>query len=358
MISLASGVQTAEVATKSTAEVRLPLWGDFSLSDPIFLALLPLVFVAFFWGKARWRHVAGRVSVLPGSDTDLPRSLAQRLAWLPTFMNMLALTLTVLALARPLRGNVELSSRSEGVDIALLVDRSSSMDARESRSDPTRFEIVKDVVGSFAVRRMSDREGAADNICLITFALYPELLCPFTLDADALTGLLVDVDTEKHRELDATGIGIALAKAVGVLRESESKSRVVVLLTDGKENVHAIEPLDAANLAAEEGIKVYTIFAGPRVEVRLSPFGGSSRLEVDTTELEQVAKITNAQFFHAETKEDLEAVYATIEALERTEREQQRFAENFDLYPKLLLPALGLYLLAWLCVCTWARRLP
>jgi len=356
-VSFVQEVQEVAV-TKSTAEVRLPLWGEFALSDPIFLALVPLVFVAVYWGKARRRHVPGRVPSLPGKQAELPRTWAQRLAWVPTCLNLVALVLTALALARPLRGNVELSSRSEGVDIALLIDRSSSMDARETRDDPTRFEFVKEVVGDFAVRRMTDREGAADNICLITFALYPELLCPFTLDADAVTGLLAEVDTEKHRELDATGIGIALAKAVGVLAESEAKSRIVVLLTDGKENVHAIEPLDAARVAAEEQIKVYTIFAGPKHEVRLSPFGGRQRLEIDTAELEAIAKLTSAQFFHAETKPDLEAVYATIEELERTEREEQRFAENFDLYPKLLMPALALYLLGWLSVCTWARRLP
>jgi len=350
-------LQQAE-PVKSTAEVRLPLWGDFSLSDPVFLALLPVVLLVLFWGRARRRHVPARVPFLPAQEGVFPRTLAQRLSWLPRCLGTLALLLTVLALARPLRGNVELTSKSEGVDIALLIDRSSSMDAQESRSAPTRFEMVKEVVGDFAVRRMTDREGAADSCSLISFALYPELLCPFTLDADALAGVLAEVETEKHRELDATGIGIALAKAVGILRESEAKSRIVVLLTDGKENVHAIEPMSAAQLAAEEGIKVYTVFVGPRYEVRMSLLGGRSKVEIDTRELEAIASTTGARFFHAEGKEDLEEVYATIEELERTEREELRFAENFDLYPKFLLPALALYLLYWLSLCTWARRLP
>lgn len=345
--------QAAEV--KSTAEMRLPLWGDFSLSDPVFLVLLPVAAVALALGRARRRHPAGRVPALP---PELPRSLVQRLAWLPETLKSAALVLTVLALARPLRGNVELSSHTEGIDIALLIDRSSSMDARETRADPTRFDIVKEVVADFAKRRMTDREGAADNIGLISFALYPELLCPFTLDADAMAGVFESLETEKRRELDATGIGVAIAKAVSVLRESEAKSRIVVLLTDGKENVHAIEPLEAARLAAEEKIKIYTIFAGPRVEVRINMFGRRSETRIDTTELQNIATLSSGRFYHAETKHDLEEVYAEIEQLERTEREEQSFAEHFDLYPKLLVPALLLYLLAWVSGCTWTRRLP
>ena len=116
--------------------------------------------------------------------------------------------------------------------------------------------------------------------------------------------------------------------------------------------------MSAAQLAAEENIKVYTVFVGPRFEVRMSLLGGRSKVEIDTRELEAIASTTGARFFHAEGKEDLEEVYATIEELERTEREELRFAENFDLYPKFLLPALALYLLYWLSLCTWARRLP
>lgn len=340
---------------KSTAEMRLPLWGELSLSDPVFLVLLPVALLAVALGRARRRYVAGRVPSLP---RELPRSLVQRLEWLPPTLKTAALALTVFALARPLRGNVELSSHTEGIDIALLVDRSSSMDARQSRRDPTRFDIVKEVVADFARRRMTDRDGAADNIGLISFALYPELLCPFTLDVDALTGVFAELETEKHRELDATGIGVAIAKAVAVLRESEAKSRIVVLLTDGKENVHAIEPLDAARLAAEESIKIYTVFAGPRVEVRINMFGRRLETRIDTTELQTIATISGGRFYHAETKGDLEAVYAEIEQLERTEREELRYVEHFDLYPKLLLPALLLYLLAWVSGCTWMRRLP
>lgn len=350
----ALALQATLEAAKSAAEVRLPLWGKLALSDPVFLVCLPLVVLALALGTPRRRQAPARVPSLP---VIARRSAAQRLAWLPRLLQLASLVLVVLALARPLRGDVEIASTSEGVDIALLLDRSSSMDSRASRSAPTRFEIVKEVVGDFARRRMTDREGAADNVALIAFALYPELLCPFTLDVDALEGVLADIDTEKRRELDATGIGIALAKAVAVLRESEAASRIVVLLTDGMENVEAIQPLDAARVAAEEGIRIYTVFAGPRYEVR-SFFGQREQIPIDTRELEAIAETTGGRFYHAESREDLEAVYAEIESLERTEREHRRYAEHFDLYPRLLAPALLCYLLYWLSVATWARRLP
>ena len=341
-------------AVQSSAEGRLDLWGGLSLADPYFLVLLPVALLAILRGRRHRRHVDARSSLV----TPLPRSAAQRLSFLVPLLQASALVLVVLALARPLRGNITLSRTSEGVDIVLLVDTSSSMEARAAAGQPTRFETVKEVVGEFAVRRMTDREGAADNVCLIGFALYPKLLCPFTLDVDAMTGVLGELDTEKRRELDATGIGIALAKAVDVLRSSTSQSRIVVLLTDGKENVEVIQPLEAAQLAAEEGIRVYTVFAGPKVIERPRFSGMVQRLEVDTTELERVAELTEGLFFHAEDKEDLEEVYAVIESLERTEREEKRSAEHFDLYPWLLLPGLGLYLLAGALAFTWLRRVP
>ena len=354
MSALSLMPQEVAPAVQSTAEVRLELWGDYALADPLFLGLLPLLALVLWRGRASRRHARARVPVVA---PELPRSLAQRLAFVPDLLKALSIVSIVLALARPLRGNVVLTSRGEGVDIALLLDRSSSMEMRESNSAPTRFAIVKDVVGDFAVRRMNDREGVSDNVCLIAFAHYPELLCPFTLDSDALTGILAKLTTEQRTDLDGTGIGVAVAKAVEVLRQSQAASRIVVLLTDGNENVEKIQPLEAAELAAEAGVKLYTVFAGPRFLIK-NTLMGARQISVDTTELEEMARIGGGKFYSAERKEDLQEVYAQIEQLERTEREEESFAQHFDLYPWFLLPGLAVYLLAWLSSCTWARRLP
>jgi len=342
-------------ATKSAAEGRLHLWGDLFLGDPWFLVLLPVVFLGLWWGRSRRGRAVARVSVLPpGSRT---RSLAQRLAWVPLPLQLAALPCVVIALARPLRGNVQMSSFSEGVDLALLIDRSSSMSYQDLEPRRTRLDVVKEVVLDFARRRMTDREGASDYVALFTFARYPQELCPFTLDVDAVTGFLEGIDCAKDRAEDGTGIGIALAKAVAVLRESEAKSKVVVLLTDGENNLDLITPRQAAELAAEQGVRVYTIFAGRYAR---DGFGRVYELDdaVGTAELREIAELTGGRFFRARDRQGIQSAYAEIEELERTPREEKRFVEHFDLYSPFLHAAPGLYLFAWLCASTWARRAP
>ena len=341
-------------ADRSAAQGRLDLWGDLTLADPWFLLLLPIGIGLCLWGSRTRGRVAASVPRLPIATP--PKSLVQHLSWLPQAMRVAAVCLTVLALARPLRGRMESASQGEGVDIALLLDCSSSMEARASHDQPQRFEVAKEVVGDFAVRRMTDEEGIADNVALFIFAGFAELICPFTLDAKTLTAQLDKVRIAP-RELDGTGIGVAITKVVEVFQSAPGDSKIAVLLTDGEETINVIDPLEAAQLAAEEGIKVYTVFAGPRTAYRRVP-GGLRPQQQDTTALERIAEITGARFFHAETGAELEEVYAEIETLERRKREDRRYAEHFDLYPRLLMPAALLYIMAWLSLCTWARRLP
>lgn len=346
------------LATKSVAEGDWVLFGDISVANPwLGLFFLVLLIPLFFWGRTAKGREAGRIVSLPAQL--LPRSLRQRLAWLGTTLHFSALVLLALGLARPLRGKVESSSVTEGVDIALLIDRSSSMQHQDLARGRTRLEVVKEVVGAFAERRMTDREGAADSISLITFARYPQLLCPFTLDVAAVTGFLESVSLAQIREEDGTGIGIALAKAVAVLKETEAKSKVVVLLTDGENNIDLISPMDAAELATEEEVRVYTVLAG-RYLFMSDEFGRpvATEQEIDSTDLEAIADLTGGLFFRAKDKASLAKVYEAIEELERTEREEQSFSEQFDLYPYLLLASFLAYMAAWLFSSTWARRLP
>lgn len=340
---------------RSAARGAWHVFGDYSLADPPFLVLAPLVLLVLAYGRARAGRARGRVSVLP---LAAPRSLRQRLSWVPPVLQAAALLLVVVGLARPLRGNVVQSVTSEGVDIALVLDRSSSMRFDDLERGKSRLEVVKDVVGDFAERRMTDRVGASDNVGLITFARYPTVICPYTLDSDALLGLLEQVEMVRFREEDGTGIGVALAKAVATLRESEAESRIVVLLTDGENNVHEIEPLQAAELAAEERIKVYTVFAA-RYSYVHDPFRGGfvpkDQLP-DTSQLEAIAELTGGRYYEASDRAGLEQIYAEIEELERTPRREERFEETFDLYLLFVLPGLALYGAAWLSHLTWARR--
>ena len=352
-------LQDAGLETKSTAEAALHVWGDYYLGDPWFLALAPLALGVLLYGRSRRGRAAGRVSVLPTGLERLPRSMAQRLAPAVTVLQLLALLGVIVALARPVRGDVLRTTVSEGVDIALLVDRSSSMKYKDLEEGRTRLEVVKEVVGDFAVRRMTDRVGAADNVALLTFAQYPRLLCPFTLDVGALSGFLERVELVQHEVEDGTAIGRGLAKATALLAEMDARSKVVVLLTDGENNVDDIAPLEAARAAAEEGVKVYTVLAG-RYVFQEDVFGRvyPTERELDSTELEAIAELTGGEFFRAKDRRALEAVYAQIEELERTERKEERTTETFDLYPPILLLAAGLYVVAWVSSATWARRLP
>lgn len=341
---------------ESAAESVLDLWGSYSLGDPWMLAALPVLGLLFLAGRRSSKRLRGRVSVLPSTPK---RSLSQRLGWIVPLMKVAGLVCLVIALARPLRGNVENDVVSEGVDIALLIDRSGSMRYEDLEAGKSRLAVVKSVVADFAERRMRDTEGASDNVGLITFARFPELLCPFTLDVSAIQGFLENVELVRNSRLeDGTGIGVALAKAVSVLRDSDAKERIVVLLTDGWNNVENILPMEAAELAAEEGIRVYTVFSA-RYLYRHDPFRGefATEEEPDTSELEAIAKLTKGRFFRARDREELESIYGEIEQLERTPRKELRYEETYDLYPRFLVPALLLLGLVEIFRATWARRI-
>lgn len=356
--------EPAATAVKSAAEERLKLWGAYSLGDPWFLLAIPLGFALLLWGRARRGRARGRVPLLPstGELAQRPwrRSLAQRCAVLVPLFQLAALVCVSIALARPLRGSIETSSTTEGIDIALVIDRSGSMTAEDLAPGKSRLQVVKEVVRDFAVRRMTDREAAADNIAVITFAAYAQLLCPFTLDVDAVTGFIASLQPVKpeERALDGTGIGIGLGNAVKVLRETRARSKVVVLLTDGENNIDKITPTDAARMAAESQIKVYTVFAG-RYVYKPDVFGRPrpTEQEIDTSDLREIASLTGGRFFRARDQTELESVYAEIEKLERTPREEKRWSETYDLYPWYLAPGALLYAFAWLLSATWLRRI-
>jgi Ca-activated chloride channel family protein len=347
-------VLALQAASRSAAESRMTLFGDISLADPWFLLAIPVALGAAWWGRASRRYAAVRVPTVPMRVLALKPTVPQRLAWLPGALRIVAVLLVAVALARPLLGRVEVSSSTEGIDIALVVDRSTSMEQRDQPGGPRRIDIVREVVGDYARRRTTDREGAADELALFAFARFADLLVPFTRDAEALGAVIENLDVVQRQELDGTGIGLAVAQAAEILRDSEAKSKVVVLLTDGEETTNIVPPVEATNFAVESGVRVHVVYSGPRVLT--SRFGGMQRV-IDLTDVKDMAERTGGRFFHAQDRPGLEAAYAAIEALERTPREESRFAERFDLYPRVLFSALLLYTLAWLLGATWLRRL-
>jgi len=350
-------VQVATPVAHSAAEARFHVWREYYFADPWFLLVAPAALALLLWGRSRFGVAAGRVPGLPRAE--LPRSWAQRLSWIAVLAQAAALVLVSIALARPVKGNAVRTTISEGIDIALVIDRSGSMKGKDLEQGTTRIDVAKEVVGAFAERRMNDRVGAADSCALVTFAQFPQLLCPFTLDYSAFKEFLDTVEFVRNEAEDGTAIGRGLTKAVQILAESDAKSKIVVLLTDGENNVPDITPLKAAELAKDKGVKVYTVLAG-RIVIQEDVFGReyATDRQLDSTELEQIASITGGRFFRARDKDGLAATYAEIEKLERTERREERSTETFDLYFEVLLAALASYFAAWFSYATWARRLP
>jgi Ca-activated chloride channel homolog len=325
--------------------IALTLPYGYVLLDPWFLLLLPLAALAG-WFRARTRRAA-LPTAAAGLFRDLPRTLRQRLAWLPLAGKLLAAACLIVAMARPVERSVA-PMRQQGIDIVLVVDTSSSMliTDMEPSERVRRMDAARRRAEEFAAARPLDRVG------LVAFARYAELRCPLTLDEKALAAFLRSLDTvEQNSEFDGTALGTALAKAVAVLQKSEAKSRVVVLLTDGANTVEDILPAEGSKLAKDAGVRVHTIGLGNGMP---TPFGFQ---RLDFGDLQEIAKTTGGEFFQPQDDADLAAVYARIDELEKSELTDPRY-RTVDRFEWPLGVGLALLLLALLADAIWLRRVP
>lgn len=309
----------------------------FSFGDPWFLVLLlPVLWFAL-------RPLRGERVVDGGSERllgDLPSTWRTRTAWLPRALLSLGAALVVIALARPLEGMVQTRMTTQGLDLIVVVDTSSSMQDRGLEPNATNLEVVKEVVAEFVRQRENDRIG------LVTFAAWPTSVSPLTLDKDALLGRLADVEcVVPNSSEDGTAIGGALAHAAWKLSESPSQSRVVVLLTDGEENKVEIPSSQAIAYCKEFGVRVYTVGAG-------RAFASSPNVwyqrRADSSLLEAIASETGGRFFLASDTESLAEVYDEIDELETIEIEDFRYTDFEDRYHGLVATAAGLLALGLL----------
>jgi Ca-activated chloride channel family protein len=298
----------------------------------------------------------------------LSPSLATRLRWLLPCLRTLALLLCILALARPQRGIEAITIFSEGIAILMAVDISGSMAALDLQVDgrqSSRLEAVKQTFRSFVTggKNLSGRE--RDLIGMVTFARYPDSLCPLTLDHDTLLALLDQVDIVSVPEEDGTAIGEAMALGIERLKDSMAKSRIMIVLTDGVNNAGETEPLHAAQIAKAFGIKIYTIGAGTRgvamIPVR-SPSGQMvlqrTPVDIDEDILSEVATRTGGQYFRATDGATLRAIYAEIDRLEKTTNVTEHYQQYAELFPWFLMPALGCLGLEIVLVNTRFRKIP
>jgi Ca-activated chloride channel family protein len=268
----------------------------------------------------------------------------------------LALTLAILAMARPQQGVSMSETETKGVDIVLALDISPSMAAEDFRPK-NRIFVAKETAQEFIRQRPHDRIG------IVAFAATAFTQCPLTLDHGALIELLQSLEIGMAE--DGTAIGTGLATAVRGLRTSRTTSRVVVLLTDGQNNRGSIDPLSGAEIAHAYGIRVYTVLVGRGGVVPVpvdDPVAGRRiemmRMDVDDAVLRDIARITGGRFYRAEDTEALTAIYAAIDRLERTPMRSVEYREYHDLGPSLLALAAVLLGLHGLLAGTVAFRLP
>ena len=268
----------------------------------------------------------------------------------------LALTLAVLALARPQQGLKQSETETRGVDIVLAIDISPSMRAEDFRPR-NRLFVAKETAREFIRQRPHDRIG------LVAFAATAFTQCPLTLDHSVLLDLLDGLDFGMAE--DGTAIGMGLATAVARLKESRTPSKVVVLLTDGENNRGAIDPQTAAELARALGVKVYTVLVGRGgvvpVPVEDPVFGRRVelvRMDVDEGALREIATRTGGKYFRAIDTDALSRIYSEIDRLERAPIRSIEYRDYVDLGPLLLGIAALLMAVHGLSVTTWAFRLP
>ncbi|MFQ6043517.1 MAG: VWA domain-containing protein [Candidatus Poribacteria bacterium] len=276
------------------------------------------------------------------------------------FLRCVVIVLIAFAMARPQKGVEESKLVSEGIDIVLAIDVSGSMQAEDFQiagERHNRLYVVKDVVRDFIKGRQNDRIG------IVVFAGRPYTLCPLTLDYG---WLIQNLDRAQIGMLeDGTAIGSAIATGLNRLRESTAKSKVLILLTDGRNNAGRISPETAANIAKTLNVKIYTIGAGTKGMApfpTLDFFGNKVyqpvKIEIDDESLAKIAQETGGKYFRATDTEKLRQIYSEIDKMEKTKIETPQYLEYREFYPYFLIPALVGFLTELALANTRFRRLP
>jgi Ca-activated chloride channel family protein len=300
-----------------------------TFADPVYLYGLVLIPALLYWYYRRSaRHTSEiRFSTLR-AFASVPPTIRERLRHVPFILRMVLVAALCVALARPQTTSKGENINAEGIDIALLLDISTSMLAEDFQ--PNRIQAAKEVAQSFVDGRQNDRIG------LVIFAGQSFTQCPMTLDYRVLKSLLRQVRPGMVE--DGTAIGMAIAQGVNRLKDSKAKSRVMILLTDGVNNRGEIDPITAAQIAQTYGIRVYAVGVGTIGEAPYpvqTPFGiryQNMPVDVDEKSLEKIASITDGKFFRATNNKTLKQIYAEIDKLEKTRIEVKAYRSYTELF--------------------------
>ncbi|MDH6303826.1 Ca-activated chloride channel family protein [Parabacteroides sp. PF5-5] len=325
-------------------------------ANPTYLYLLVLLIPLIGWyiWKLRKSQASLQVSSSQAFDAPGTNSFRVYLRHVPFVLRMIAIALIIVVLARPQSTNSWQNSSTEGIDIMLVMDISGSMLAQDLK--PNRLEAAKDVASSFINGRPND------NIGLVVFSGESFTQCPLTTDHTVLLNLFKDIQSGMID--DGTAIGLGLANAVSRIKDSQAKSKVIILLTDGSNNMGEIAPVTAAEIAKTFGVRVYTIGVGTRGEAPYpfqTAFGvqyQNVKVDIDEPTLKQIASLTGGQYFRATDNASLKGIYAEIDQMEKTKISVQEFSKKQEEYKNWALLIFALLLVEILLRNTLLRNIP
>lgn len=326
---------------------------DITFDQPWFFTLLVLIPVLVIWYVAKNNSQQGAIIISDASARGLS-SWKTSLRHLPFIIRLLAIACIITALAKPQTKNDLQQTEGDGVDIVLCIDVSGSMTAQDFQ--PNRLEAAKNVAADFVSRRLSDRIG------VVIFAGESFTQCPITTDHRVLLAAIENI----HNGLleDGTAIGSGLGTSVDRLRNSKSKSKVIILLTDGENNGGLIDPKTAKEIAKTFGIKVYTIgvgtdgYAPQPVNTPLGVQMQSTKVTIDEKLLTEIANETGGKYFRAKDNNSLSKIYTDIDNLEKSKVEISTLTRYTEKFFPFVMAALALLLLEIIFRYTLFRKFP
>ena len=321
----------------------------FINSTLLYLILIPIAILIWYF----FQHLRISSSIIFTDTKSLTNetTIKKQLRHLPYLLKVISCILLIIALARPQSSTNWEESTTEGIDIVLAIDVSTSMLAEDLK--PNRIEAAKNVAVNFISKRVNDRIG------LVIFAGESFTQCPLTTDHNVLINLFKDLKSGTIE--DGTAIGMGLATGVNRLKESTAISKVIILLTDGVNNTGMVNPLTAAEIAKQFGIRVYTIGVG--TEEGLAPVStpyGTQYMEVNIDEktLQDIATLTDGKYFRATNKNSLRKIYNDIDVLEKSKIEITEFHKRSEKFVPFVLWAFSLLLLAFILQRTYFKQIP
>lgn len=324
-------------------------------ANPFYLLLLVLIPFIAWWKFFREKRATMKFSSLENiKNLGMPSSLKMYRVLL--ILQLCALGLFIVGFARPQRGRTFEEIITKGIDIVIALDISSSMKAMDFKPHD-RIYVAKEAAANFIKGRKNDRIG------LVVFARNSFTQSPLTLDYDIVLKLLKEIEIGAID--DGTAIGMGLATAINNLKDSKAKSRIIVLLTDGRNNAGKIDPMTAAKLAVPLGIKVYTIGAGkPGATLYPVDTGSGTRYvtvkgeEPDEELLKDISNTTGASYFRARTPDALDRIFKTIDKMEKIEFKTRKYTKYNELFGYFVLVAFAMLALQIILSNTRFRRLP